>query len=268
MTKFFTTEISNPQFEADNIRHINIKSPSLHQRADITVFVPPNAPKDLPIVVLLHGVYASHWAWVYNGGVHKTTLRLIQSGDIEPMILAMPSDGLWADGSGYIEHSGKQFEHWIIHDVIDAITNIIDPATDVSPLFIAGLSMGGYGALRLAAKYPQRFRGCAGHSSVTHYQQLLPLMESGTPLPPVAEEEQSVFGFMLRNKDHLPPIRFDCGTDDFLLEANRALHRALLDNQIKHSYEEFPGDHNWDYWSKHIEKSLRFFDQIARGDTS
>jgi S-formylglutathione hydrolase FrmB len=64
---------------------------------------------------------------------------------------------------------------------------------------------------------------------------------------------------MLRNRHHLPRLRFDCGRDDALLEANRALHARLTEAGIAHVYEEFPGAHTWEYWSTHIERSFRFF---------
>ena len=67
----------------------------------------------------------------------------------------------------------------------------------------------------------------------------------------------------LQNADaSLPPIRFDCGTEDFLLQANRTLHQALNDANIPHEYAEFPGAHEWSYWSQHVEDSLLFFNRI------
>ena len=68
-----------------------------------------------------------------------------------------------------------------------------------------------------------------------------------------------VFACLKRNAQKLPPLRFDCGTEDQLLEYNRALHRDLLAAQIPHVYEEFSGAHTWDYWHEHLADSLRFF---------
>ena len=93
---FFSLSASNPKFETNGIRHATVKSRALGQRADITFWIPDSSSElgDLPIVLLLHGVYGSHWDWVYQGGVHQTAERLINTGQISPMILAMPSDGL------------------------------------------------------------------------------------------------------------------------------------------------------------------------------
>ena len=72
----------------------------------MSLFIPPgiDGKDNVPLVMLLHGVYGSHWAWSRKGGAHHTAARLIEQGQIPPMVLAMPSDGLWGDGSGYIQH--------------------------------------------------------------------------------------------------------------------------------------------------------------------
>jgi S-formylglutathione hydrolase FrmB len=68
-----------------------------------------------------------------------------------------------------------------------------------------------------------------------------------------------VLDAIIRAGDRLPPLRFDCGVDDQLIEENRALHRDLEARGIAHTYEEFPGAHTWAYWERHLEDTLRFF---------
>jgi hypothetical protein len=119
MASFRTIEISDPRFEAANLRFITVKSVPLKRRGDICVFVPPAvADGDLPIVILLHGVYGSAWSWAHSGGVHLSAQEMIDTREIPPMIIAMPSDGLWGDGSAYLPHTGFDFEQWIVDDVI------------------------------------------------------------------------------------------------------------------------------------------------------
>lgn len=77
---------------------------------------------------------------------------MINRGELPPMVVVMPSDGLWGDGSGYLPHHGYDFEKWIAMDVPDAIEGKIAGVQKHSPLFIAGLSMGGFGALRIDRK--------------------------------------------------------------------------------------------------------------------
>ena len=69
--------------------------------------------------------------------------------------------------------------------------------------------------------------------------------------------------WMLANRDRLPPVRFDCGTEDGLIEENRQLHRELTSHGVPHAYEEFPGGHAWQYWETHVADSLRFFGRCA-----
>src|SRR5678810_247083 len=178
-THFRTVEISESRFEADGLRWVTVKSSALNQRADLTLFVPSQATSrsNVPLVILLHGVYGSHWAWALKGGAHRTAARLIESHQIPPMILAMPSDGLWGDGSGYLPHPDRDFERWIVEDVPAAVREAVSTVTEQSPLFINGLSMGGFGALRLAGKYPDRFAGAGGHSSMTHFDQFTMFVE-------------------------------------------------------------------------------------------
>ena len=258
---FRTASVSDSRFESENLRCVTVKSPALGQRADLMVHAPQAVREvvDAPLVILLHGVYGSHWCWALKGGAHRTLERLISDGEIPPCVLAMPSDGLWGDGSGYLPHRTQDFERWIVFETPAAAAQAAPSITPRSPIFIAGLSMGGFGALRLAAKYPQRFRGASGHSSITHFDQLQLFVEERSGSFTALEEDRSVLDIMLRHRSRLPPIRFDCGMGDPLIEQNRALHLALVDARIAHDYEEFPGGHEWTYWEAHLADTLRFF---------
>jgi putative tributyrin esterase len=262
MSRFFTTKIA----AFKGLYFITVKSNALHRRADLTVYYPTQA-KDMsgiPLVILLHGVYGSHWSWVAQGNVHQTAQALINSGQIRPMVLVMPSDGLFGDGSGYVPHREDNYETWIVEDVIEVVREQFPDVTASSPVFITGLSMGGFGALRLGAKYPQVFRGFSGLSSITHFTQLRNFVADFASLQRDALEQDSVLDWLLKNKAMLPPFRFDCGVDDSLLDANRSLHESLIAHHIDHTYEEFAGAHAWDYWQTYIEKTLLFFHQCIR----
>lgn len=262
MSEFRTVEISNPRFEPDHLRFMTVKTPNLKGRGDICIFVPPDIQPEqvVPIVILLHGVYGSAWAWTQHAGVHIRALEMIQGGALPPMIIAMPSDGLWGDGSAYLPHNGYDFEKWIAEDVVEAVAEKIDGAQKHSPLFIAGLSMGGFGALRIGAKYAHRFKGMAGHSSITNLTQMKLFVEEDIGnYHQHVQANEDVFLTFQQNKNILPPIRFDCGVEDQLIDYNRELHRKMVLEDIPHEYEEYPGAHEWPYWEKHVTKSLLFF---------
>jgi S-formylglutathione hydrolase FrmB len=269
MSNFRTIEIADSRFTNDGLLPVTFKSSAIRGRADVTLFLPSAARElsDVPLVLLLHGVYGSHWAWSLSGGAHRTATRMIDAGEIPPIALAMPSDGLWGDGSGYVRHSdGADYERYIVDEVPACARKVLDAAVSPkSPLFIAGLSMGGFGALRLGAKYPTRFQGISGHSSITHFSQMTKFVEE--PLSrygPPPETEQSVLHAMQANRAQLPPVRFDCGTEDLQIEENRTLHRDLDARGIPHVYEEFPGGHEWPYWERHLADTLRFFTKALR----
>jgi S-formylglutathione hydrolase FrmB len=264
---FSTVELSDPRFERDGLRTVTVKSPSLGRRGDLTVFVPQGGTDPIPLVILLHGVNGSHWSWALRGGVHLTAARLIETGELPPLAIAMPSDGLWGDGSGYVPHLDADYERWIVDEVPAAAALADERVTDRSPLFLAGLSMGGFGALRLGAKYAARFAGISAHSAVTTLARLREsISEPLDALPAFGAADGTALHWLEAHATRLPPLRFDCGTGDGLLAGNRALHAALEARHIDHVYEEFPGGHDWPYWKLHVADSLRFFAGLIEDD--
>ena len=159
-------------------------------------------------------------------------------------------------------HQGEDYEKWIVEEVPKVVNERITGRS--LPLFITGLSMGGYGALRLGAKYPDKFRAFSGHSSITAFDQLSQFVEDYEGFVASVKTQESVLESLLKNKSSLSPFRFDCGSEDRLIEPNRELHQALRQHQIQHTYEEFSGGHEWPYWEKHIVESLLFFGRFCR----
>lgn len=267
MSNFRTLEISDSRFESDHLRFLTVKTPNLKGRGDICVFVPPNIAPDeaIPVVILLHGVYGSAWSWACNAGVHLKVHDMITRGNLPPMVIAMPSDGLWGDGSAYLPHHGYHFEKWIAMDVPDALGEAVPSVQKHSPLFIGGLSMGGFGALRIGAKYGAKFKGISGHSSITNLEQMkLFVEEDVSSLAQADQVDTDVLATFQRYRDHLPSIRFDCGRNDQLIEYNRTLHGRMQELGIDHIYEEYDGLHEWSYWEEHIVDTLLFFAKLLK----
>lgn len=261
---FRTIELSEPALTEPGLRFATVKSPALRRRADVTFYVPKGEDKPLPLVLLLHGVYGSHWAWALKGAAHRVLQKLIDSGECLPMMLAMPSDGLWGDGSGYLHHAEADYAKWIVEEV-PALAALVEPSTRHAPLFISGLSMGGYGALRLGTRFAAKFAGISAHSSITDFRQMEGFVEEPMDAFHLApDEEPGVFEAMLHRRGALPPLRFDCGTEDQLIEYNRVLHRDLDHEGIPHVYEEYPGGHTWDYWTEHVADTFRFFTTVLK----
>jgi len=261
MSSFRTIRLSDSRYEQNGLRFLTVKTPNLQGRGDICLSIPKVEKErtDLPIYILLHGVYGSAWSWAMQGGAAKIAQRLMEQGQIQPAIIAMPSDGLWGDGSAYFAHNGKHFDQWIVNDVPLAIKENIPAAGEGSSLCIGGLSMGGYGALLLGARFTEKFTAISGHSSITKLEQMAQFVEE--PIAAYTTDLPNVIDAMKIHKDQLPAIRFDCGRTDILLEPNRLLHQQLTDLNIAHIYQEFEGGHEWAYWQAHVEKTLRFFDE-------
>lgn len=264
MSSFYTTELSDTPYESDGIRFLTIKTPNLKGRGDICLFVPKLATEisNLPIYILLHGVYGSSWVWAMKGGAAHTAKRMMESGEIQPAIIAMPSDGLWGDGSAYFSHHQKNFDQWIVNDVPLAIAENITEASLDSPLCIGGLSMGGYGALMLGARFPEKFQAISGHSSITKLEQMTLFVEESLEEYSKYTDLPDAIDVMKQNQNCLPAIRFDCGVADELIEPNRLLHQQLTELNIEHSYQEFAGGHEWSYWKEQVKKTYRFFDKV------
>jgi putative tributyrin esterase len=265
--RFLPIELSDPTLEYGHIRYLTFHSEALRGRGDVSLFIPPKCLSltDVPLVVLLHGVYGSHWAWFMKGAAHLTAERLIANGRIRPMILAAPSDGLNGDGTGYLPYAHADYESWIVNDVVDCVQKLFPCTAPAQSIFLAGLSMGGYGALRLGAKFPERFRAISAHSSITHISQFDQFVRHSMHVESMPPEESDILHWIRRNSHRLPPLRFDCGRNDNLFEANKTLHRELESIGVAHQFASYDGEHNWDYWKVHLEDSLLFFEDSLRG---
>ena len=236
-------ELSEPAYESDGLRHATANSRALGRRADVTF-----AGTGGPLVILLHGVYGSHWAWAHKAGAHRHA---------DGVVLAMPSDGLFGLGSGYVRHAGGDFTSWILDEVPWLAAQAVPGVDPDAPVALAGLSMGGFGALLLAARHPQRVRAAYGLSSITDFSQMRLFVGdiSGYDVDPA---DRSVLDACVAAGPSLPRIGFDCGRTDPLIEPNRALHAGLDAAGIEHRYQEFDGGHEWPYWAEHLTDALAF----------
>jgi putative tributyrin esterase len=254
---FTTIEMSDPRYERAGIRHATVFSSALERRADCTFWSPGTTSTPSHLIVLLHGVYASHWAWTESGGAHVVAEALLAGGDIAPFALAMPSDGMSGHGAGYVTTNYGDVERWIVDEVPAlaalAVTGV-DPAARFS---IVGLSMGGFGALSLGAIHGDRIAAAVGMSSITDFAQM-EIFVGSLDSYVIDDRRRSVLGAILANRERLPRIRIDCGSDDLLIAHNRELHESLEAHGIAHEWDEYPGGHEWAYWNAHLPEALRF----------
>lgn len=261
-------EKSNTSYSRENTTTLTLHSSYLGKRENISVYQSGEITLDTPIIILLHGVYGANWVWMDLGGAHLVYEQLKQQG-LSDFILVMPSDGSLWDGSAYlplVQHGN--FERWIVEDVIEAVIDNIEGATQNSNIYISGLSMGGYGALRLGAKYPEKFNGISAHSSVTSLSDLQQFIEN-----PISDyqcefhQESNLLYWFNLNATKLPALRFDCGKDDSLYHSNLVLKNALNNLEIDFQFEALSGEHEWPYWHQNLAKTLWFFNEIETGSS-
>jgi S-formylglutathione hydrolase FrmB len=248
-------ELSDPAFESDGLRHATANSRALGRRGDVTFWTSHDDGTPTPLVILLHGVYGSHWAWAHKAGAHHTAATLGT-----PVALAMPSDGLFGLGSGYVPHAGGDFTAWILEEVPWLTAQALPGVDADAPVALVGLSMGGFGALLLAGRHPARVHAANGMSSITDFSQMR-FFVGDISAYDVDDRDRSVLDALVSASPR-PRVRFDCGSSDPLIEPNRALHAALLDAGVDHEYVEHDGGHEWSYWSAHLAAALEF---VLRG---
>jgi lysophospholipase L1-like esterase len=131
---------------------------------------------------------------------------------------------------------------------------------------IMGLSMGGHGALLLAAKHPDVFGSASSLSGILKLTNHPDSWHIPELLGPIAQnraawEKNSVYEIADRFKDSSVRLLFDFGTEDISTGAiadGRLLHQRLTQLQVPHIWREFGGGHSWEYWGAHLEEHLNF----------
>jgi S-formylglutathione hydrolase FrmB len=144
---------------------------------------------------------------------------------------------------------------------------------------IAGLSMGGYGAIKFGLKSPYTFilaASMSGVFAITRYSE--------TEVPELWRESLKLFGpvgsdtrktndvfeiikhLSAGRAASLPYFYFDCGTEDssLIFPSNRELATLMFEKKIPHEYRELPGDHSWGYWDNQVQEILRIASQKMR----
>ncbi|MFP4353575.1 MAG: alpha/beta hydrolase [Phycisphaerae bacterium] len=226
---------------------------SLNKKSSMNLLI-PETPGPWPVLVLLHGLSDDHTIWC-----RRTSLERYLDGT--NLLVVMP-DG---HRNWYVNdprNGGLAYEDHIVQDVIGFVDRTFDTVADRSARAVAGLSMGGYGAIMLGLKHPELFSAACGHSSAVDfvhgdgrkrdiYQEMVAALSA---------EQYDVYKLAEAavESGRAPALRLDCGVDDFLIEANRRFHAHLESIALAHEYAEYPGAHDWAYWDEHIQESLSF----------
>ena len=222
-----------------------------------------------PILYFLHGLGQNEQALIESGGWGLVD-DLRQSGAIGEFLIVTPEAG----SSFYINSRDgrRRYEDFFIREFIPAIERRYRARATPASRAISGVSMGGYGALRFAFRYPQMFHAVSAHSAALIEKAPATLRRGnvrlgfleeafGSPPDPAYWERVSPFT-IARASSALGGLKiyFDCGTeDDFGFDdGNRTLSKLLESRGVRHEFHLYPGGHGWSYTAKHIGASLDF----------
>jgi S-formylglutathione hydrolase FrmB len=246
------------------LREESVHSAALGKAMKYRVLLPSGYDTTLrryPVLYLLHGLSGDYTDWTTrtNIGEYSRTLALI---------IVMPDGGneWWTNAAD----GGARYEDYLADDLPADVVKKFRTINSRYGRSIAGLSMGGYGALKLALKRPAAFHVAASFSGAFN------VTRDGAMKRLIGETEnqrlQIIFGpadsstrrendlFLLASAAKpagVPYVYIDCGiADNALIDANRDVVSALHKAGVAYEYHETPGAHSWDYWDRRIREFL------------
>jgi putative tributyrin esterase len=249
-------QIASPQ-PVTRLREGEFFSQSLQREMKYRVLVPASynsGNRSYPVLYLLHGLYGSYDDWT-----KKTRLEEYSAG--AEYIIAMPdADNSWY--TNWYKDPQNKFGDYLVQDFFPEIEKRYRVAPGRENRLIAGLSMGGYGALKIGLLHPEMFRLAVSFSGA-----LNPTTDMTAQHPDFATQLNRVYGptdsptraendlFKIAsaaNPQSAPYLYLDCGTDDPFITTNREFTSLLRSHKFAYEYHELPGNHNWVYWNERI----------------
>lgn len=238
----------------------------------------------MPLVLLLHGMSDCESSYMRLSALERHARE-------HQVVIVTPATHM---GSYTNQYAGSRYFDFVADELPEVCAAYLPVLTDREHLWAAGLSMGGYGALKLGFKYPERFSRIAAMSAGCDRAALLaPACADISTLEELYEKRDrldarqfqgmmqflATYGsrerfmkdetnnlFLLAEKaaqkDVLPAVCMWCGTEDMLaIEPNRRFHAHLKKLGIEHRYIEDHGVHDWLYWDSHLPAVLDWLDQ-------
>ena len=221
-----------------------------------------------PTLYLLHGMGGNNTSWIRRTSIERY---------VEEMGIAvvMPTTHLGWYTDMYYGH-----KYWtFISEELPAICHEFFPRMSEKreDNFVAGLSMGGYGAFKLALRCPDRFCAAASLSGALNSGDLMKIDNTGKeffenvfgPLDKVIGSDNDLLALAAKLKESgkpLPQLYMWCGTEDFLYNGNCAMKEHLENLSFDLTYKESTGDHQWKYWDEKIQDVLKWLPLKNKAD--
>ena len=273
--------------------NLTISSEILGQEVPYSVYLPPSyhtSERPYPVLYLLHGAWGNYLDWVYFGDVQGLADEVFKDPSIPEMIIVMP-DG-FVDIFYQNQYDGSlDYEDFFVEEFIPEVEQTYRTMAQQEPLYpdgqyrsISGLSMGGYGAMYYALKYPQMFS--SAYSMSGGFVSPNTEYPSWYNIDDVNERFEGIWGPMQngihQNFDQntiqtlsrtfpedqipmLPVLYIDCGDDDWLLPDNLEVFDIMRNRGFNVELRINDGAHTQDYWREALPKAIRVAGQSFRG---
>ncbi len=218
------------------------------------------------VLYLLHGRGDNHESWGQNSQIAFFAKE-------HRIAVVMPA----AEESFYVDSvAGKRYFSYLTDELPKYIRKYFPLSDKPEDTFIAGLSMGGYGTLKIGLTYPERFAAIGIFSAAVRPDQMPDFHDNDKDRQILRDNLNRTIGEgELRDEDNpyyllrkwiregtkLPEIYQYIGTEDFLYGMNQDFRKFLQENHIDAAYEEWTGIHDWRFWNVAVEK---FLNQIAK----
>lgn len=233
-------------------------SETLQLSTSLNVILPQPARARYPVLYLLHGLSDDHTTWLRRTSIERY---------VDPLGLAVVMPAVHRSFYADMAH-GNRYWTFVSQELPALVCGFFPISRQREDTFVAGLSMGGYGAFKLALSFPQRFAAAASLSGA-----LDQAVDMDNAEPAWRVEMENIFGdlgkFAGSPNDvmHLarklakatgpkPRLYQCCGTEDFLYDQNLRFRDQARGLGLDLTYEEGPGEHEWGYWDRMIQRVL------------
>lgn len=242
------------------VREVRIPSNVMNTSPKATVILPKNygkTSKRHSVVYILHG-----WMNDYNSVVYHTEIGKLS--DLYSFIIVMPDGGInkWYYDSP--ENSDYRYGTYVGKEVPEYIDKNYKTIKKRSARAITGYSMGGFGAFNAVINYPETFGSVGSMSGAVdirsfnkkwNLEKIFGKYNENTRL----WDDVTIYNNLNKVSEKKLNIIISCGSEDFFIDINRELHEKMKEYDLKHTYIESPGGHNWDYWRKEIKFQMLYF---------
>ena len=238
-------------------------SPMLRRNTQVNVILPTPGeedtpvPKDVKVLYLLHGMHGDADSWLHSSNIERYA-------DKAGIAVVMPS----VNNSFYQDMvHGERFFSFMTEELPKFVQGLFPVSRKREDTYIAGLSMGGYGAYYIGLSQPEKYAAIASFSGALDVGfRYTPLAGKDAPRPfyvedcfgdpgTIAGSDRDVFRLYEKTaeKGKVPRLYQSCGPADFLYGMNVAANKALTKLGADITWREAPGvEHEWDFWDSEI----------------